>query len=106
VTGIRRTTLAARLKASYGSVENLDPFVRMVAERHLPGQEFGELQAAIWRHQFQALRDGDRFFYANDPELQRIERTYGVGYRHGLAEVIRRNTGVVVQPNVFRAPEE
>ena len=42
----------------------------MVAEPHVPGTEFGELQLAIWKQQFQALRDGDRFFYANDPALQ------------------------------------
>ena len=41
----------------------------MVAEPHVPGTEFGELQLAMWKKQFQALRDGDRFFYGNDPAL-------------------------------------
>jgi len=35
VTGIRRTTVAARLKAIYGSVDRLDAFVGMVSERHV-----------------------------------------------------------------------
>src|SRR5688572_27891729 len=52
VTGIRRTTLASRLRAVYGSVNNIDAFVGMVAERHVSGSEFGELQLAIWRKQF------------------------------------------------------
>ncbi len=43
----------------------------MVAEPHVTGTEFGPLQLAIWKRQFTALRDGDRFFYANDPELVR-----------------------------------
>jgi hypothetical protein len=106
VTGIRRTTLAARLKAIYGSVDSMDAFVGMASERHLPGVEFGELQLAIWKKQFEALRDGDRFFYEGDGELRDIERRYGVTYRHTLAEIIELNTGLDVQPKVFEAPEE
>ena len=56
----------------------------MVAERHVPGTEFGELQLAIWKQQFQALRDGDRFFYLNDPVLREIERRFGIDYRRTL----------------------
>ena len=41
----------------------------MVSEKHVPGTEFGALQLAMWKKQFAALRDGDRFFYANDPVL-------------------------------------
>jgi peroxidase len=43
----------------------------MVSERHLRGTEFGELQLATWRRQFEALRDGDRFFYAVDRRFAR-----------------------------------
>ena len=67
MVGIRRTTLASRLKAIYGSVDKLDAFVGMVSERHVRGTEFGELQLAIWKQQFTALRDGDRFFYRTIP---------------------------------------
>jgi peroxidase len=102
VTGIRRTTVAARLKAIYGEVGNLDAFVGMIAERHVPGTEFGKLQLAIWKRQFEALRDGDRFFYLHDPALPIIERVFGISYRHTLAQIISLNTGVSVQPNVFK----
>jgi hypothetical protein len=101
---VRRTTVAARLRAIYGSVNRIDAFVGMVAERHLPGTEFGELQLAIWKKQFEALRDGDRFFYLHDPVLPTIEALYGVTYRHTLAEIIELNTDVDVQPNVFEVP--
>jgi hypothetical protein len=104
VVGTRRTTLAARLKAIYGSPDKLDAFVGMVSEQHVPGTEFGELQLAIWKKQFQALRDGDRFFYLNDPRLGEIRQQYGLDYRRTLASIIRLNTGTAVRANVFRAP--
>ena len=90
----RASTLAARLKAIYGSVENLDAFVGMLAEPSRPGSELGELQAALWRRQFEALRDGDRFFYQNDPALGAIQRQYGVTYQRTLAELVSLDAGV------------
>jgi peroxidase len=105
VTGTRRTTLAARLRAIYGSVDKVDAFVGMVSEKHIPGTEFGPLQLAIWRKQFTSLRDGDRFFYLNDPALTTISQTYGITYRHTLAELIAADAGVTVEPNVFKAAD-
>ncbi len=103
VSGVRRTTLAARLRAIYGNVDNVEGFVGMVSEKHVPGTEFGPLQRAIWKKQFEALRDGDRFFYLNDPDLETIRQTYGITYRHTLAELIQLDAGVTVQPDVFEA---
>jgi hypothetical protein len=104
VTGVRRTTLASRLRAVYGDVGTLDAFVGMLAEPHVPSTEFGELQLAIWKRQFERLRDGDRFFYANDPALSEIQRRYGVTYRHTLADLIRLDGGARARDNVFRLP--
>jgi len=92
--GVLRTPLAARLKAIYGSVSNVDAFVGMVAEPHVAGAEFGELQLAIWKEQFQASRDGDRFFYLNDPLQSFIRQNYGIDYRRTLAQVIAANTDI------------
>jgi hypothetical protein len=61
----------------------------MMSESHLRGTEFSELQVALWRRQFESLRDGDRFFYLNDPALREIRTRYGISYRHTLAELIR-----------------
>jgi peroxidase len=91
---VRRTPLAARLKAVYGSVDKVDAFVGMVAEAHLPGTEFGPLQLAVWQKQFRALRDGDRFFYGNDPGLSLIKKKYGIDFRHSLADLIAANTDI------------
>lgn len=108
VSGVRKTTLAARLKAIYGSVDKVDAFVGMVSEDHLPGSEFGELQQAMWKEQFEVLRDGDRRFYLNDPDLAAIEHRYGVTYQHSLAEIITMNTDLSsgdIQQNIFYIPE-
>jgi hypothetical protein len=107
VTGIRRTTLASRLKAIYGRVDRVDAFVGMLSERHVPGTEFGPLQLAMWKQQFEALRDGDRFFYLNDPDLARIGEDFGITYRHTLAELISLNSGAHVPADVFEvAPSD
>jgi hypothetical protein len=106
VVGIRRTTLAARLKAIYGDVDKMDAFVGVVSEKHVRGTEFGELQLAIWTKQFEAARDGDRFFYQNDPVLRSIEQNFRIDYQHTLSEIINMNTGVTLQANVFKVVEE
>ena len=102
---VRRTTLAARLRAVYGSVSNLDAFTGMVAERHVSGSELGELQLAIWRDQFRRLRDADRFFYLNDPLQSFIRQNFGIDHRRTLAQIIAANTDIPLsdmQANVFR----
>jgi hypothetical protein len=104
---VRRTTTAARLKALYGSVSNLDAFTGMVAERHVTGSELGELQLAIWKDQFGAARDGDRFFYLNDPLQSYIRQNFGIDSRRTLAQVIAANTDIPaadLNANVFRLP--
>ena len=105
----RATGLAARLKAIYGSVDKLDAFTGMLAEPTNPGTvggEVGELQQAIVGRQFEASRDGDRFFYLNDPNLATIEAKYGITYKHTLGELISLDAGVPrasLQHNVFFA---
>lgn len=56
---------------------------------------------AIWKKQFAALRDGDRFFYLNDPDLATIAQTDGITYRHTLADLIGLDAGIAVSPNFF-----
>ena len=87
-------------------MENIDPYVGMISEPHVAGSEFGELQLALWRKQFEALRDGDRFFYANDPELELIEHEYGISYKVTLAQLIALDTKKpgTLPANVFFAP--
>jgi len=105
----RRTTVAARLRAIYGNVNNVDAFVGMVAEAHSPNSEFGELQQAIWARQFLALRNGDRFFYGNDSALSQIQSQYGIDFHSSLAQIIARNTDLPsadIHPNMFVVAED
>lgn len=107
VEGVRRTSLAARLKAIYGNVDQLDAFVGMVSEPHLSGSDLGELQHAMWKRQFEALRDGDRYFYAWNRLLKRMEHTLsalGLSWEKTLAQVVVDNsdlTAADIQPNLF-----
>jgi hypothetical protein len=81
----------------------------MISEPHVPGTEFGELQRAIWTKQFRALRDGDRFFYGNDPGLSAIQARYGIDFHRTLAQVIASNTDIPaseLNENVFLVPDD
>lgn len=102
---VKRCTVAARLKAIYGSVSNLDAFTGMLAEKHVTGSELGELQRAIWIDQFGAARDGDRFFYLNDPLQSYLRNNFGIDSRKTLSQVIALNSDATGLPaNVFRIP--
>ncbi len=80
-----------------GDVSKVDAFGGMVAERHVAGAEFGELQLASSSRTF-ATATG--FFYANDPALPVIQRLFGIDYRRTLAQIIEADSEV--QDNVFR----
>ncbi len=72
-------TTAAALQAAYGTVDQVELWIGGLAEDHLPGAMVGQTFDVIVARQFQALRDGDRFWYQNqgfDPTTMRqIENT-------------------------------
>jgi hypothetical protein len=108
VTATRASTLAARLAAIYGDTDSLDAITGLMAEPHLPGSEFGELQHAMWAGEFAMLRDGDRFFYENDDALDFIADQYRIRPAGTLAELIADNSEIDrddLQENVFFAEE-
>ena len=61
--------LANALETVYGSVDQIDQWVGLLAEDHLRGSSIGELNHAQLKDQFERLRDGDRFWYQNDSDL-------------------------------------
>ena len=87
-----------QLKSLYGNVDNIDLFVGLLAEDHLPGVAVGETFQAVISEQFLALRDGDRLYYENIfsfAEIAEIEST-------SLADIILRNTDTeILQDNAF-----
>ncbi|KAJ3085918.1 hypothetical protein HK102_013685 [Quaeritorhiza haematococci] len=57
---------ASALTTAYnGNITQLDAFVGGLAEPHVAGANFGELFARSIAQQFQATRDGDRFWFEN-----------------------------------------
>jgi hypothetical protein len=94
--------LQQRLAAAYATVEDIDLWVGGLAEDNEPRAHVGELFFRIIKDQFEALRDGDRFWYEltlNARERERIESTR-------LSDIIKRNTGVgeELQTDVFHVP--
>lgn len=92
------TELQQTLKSLYGSVDNIDLWVGMLAEDHAAGASVGQLAKTVIADQFQRLRDGDRFWY------QRVfaGRTLSDLESTTLADVIKRNTTITnLQSNVF-----
>ncbi len=88
------------LRDLYGTVDQVDPWVGMLAEEHMPGAMFGETIMTIMKDQFKALRDGDRFYFENDPEL--TSEDINMIRQTGLADLVKRNTSLqAMQENVF-----
>jgi hypothetical protein len=93
-------TVQNELASLYGTVDNIDLWVGGLAEDHLRGSSVGPLFTTIMVDQFTRVRDGDRFFFENDPSFsgeqkRELEHTT-------LADIIRRNTGIRnIQDNVF-----
>ena len=61
--------IVAALELVYESVDDIDLWVGMLSEDNLPYASIGELNEAILADQFTRLRDGDRFWYENDSDL-------------------------------------
>ncbi len=83
----------------------MDLWVAGLAEDHVPGAMVGETFRTILIDQFTRLRDGDRFWYENDPFftsnpalMKQVENTE-------LSDIIKRNTSVGWIPgDVLKVP--
>lgn len=92
------------LECVYGTINNIDPWVGMLAEHNHDGSLVGGLRHTIIKQQFAKLRDGDRFFYANDTSLNADEIAFLNSVR--LKDIIELNTAICDLPNnVFYVPE-
>lgn len=90
----------SKLKSLYGNINNIDPWIGILSEDHLPNTSVGRTMHQILKKQFQNLRDGDFYFYLNDPYLPVL--TKFTVMRTTLADVIKRNTKLTnLQSNVF-----
>ena len=80
----------AALASVYESVDDIDLWVGGLSEDAINDSMVGELISAVIIEQFEALRDGDRYWYENtmDPDQQRSIR------ETKLSDIIRRNTSI------------
>ncbi len=110
----RNRAVQRKLKRAYGTVGNIDPWVGGIAEDHIRGASLGPLFARIWRHQFNALRHGDRFYFERRKQfpfqqiakIPTLRKLYWGGKRSAMRRVLLRNTGLrgwEVQRNPFFA---
>lgn len=93
---------AQELEAVYGSIDNLDPWVGLLAEKHMPDAMMGRLLMTILEKQFQDLRDGDRFYYKFDPSFaaEELEAISSIT----LKDLVARNTNIsLMQTELFKA---
>ncbi len=94
----------SRIQNTYANINNIDPWVGMLAERAIPGSVLGQTLNTILTQQFTALRDGDRFYYWNDPVLTDDEKAYI--HNTTLRDIVMYNTGItLLQDNIFGALE-
>jgi peroxidase len=89
----------AGLQAAYGNVNNVGLWTGGLSENHISGALVGETFLTIMSMQFEALRDGDRFWFENQgfdsKTLAEIKDTT-------LADIILRNTDTQhIQDDVF-----
>ena len=80
-----------RLKAAYRDIDELDAIIGILAEEHLEGSTLGQTGYLIIKDQFERIRDGDRLFYLNDPDLRMVKEEIS---NTSLADVIERNTEI------------
>lgn len=96
----------AALERAYGEVRFLDLWIGGLAEEHLPGSMVGETFHTIIADQFQRLRDGDRYWFENDPYFLANPDLLDELRATTLAAIIRRNTAMddEIPDSVFGRP--
>lgn len=83
-------------------INTIDPWPAMLAERSMTGSIFGPTIQRIMTDQFTKLRDGDRFYYLNDPVLSEAEKQ--MISTMTFRDVIMYNSRIdLMQDNVFEA---
>jgi hypothetical protein len=94
--------LRSILSNTYGDINDIDPWIGFMSEDHVNGSIIGEGLNTLLKFQFESLRDGDRYYYENDPAFTEDEIAAIKGTT--LSHVILRNTSIeTLQENVFEA---
>lgn len=94
--------VADALASVYGSCDDIDPWIGMLAEPHVPGAMVGQTLRVVLADQFRRLRDGDRFWY----EAYLPSELVDLVNAQNLSTVLRRTTGLDTEigDNPFLVP--
>jgi len=94
------------LQTAYnGDINKVDAWVGMLSEEHLPNSNMGPTIHSVLKLQFERCRDGDYYFYKNDPyfrpaDISAIDQTT-------LADIIHHNTTLTsIQADAFKASQD
>lgn len=85
--------ISSKLREAYNNdINSIDLWIGLLAEEKLSSSSFGPTMHSILYKQFKALRDGDYYYYKNDPtinanQLSEIRNT-------NLRDIIIRNTSI------------
>ncbi|HJN56281.1 MAG TPA: peroxidase family protein [Candidatus Poseidoniales archaeon] len=92
-------TRVAQLSSLYDNISHVDAYVGMLMEDQLQNASFGPTLTAIWKDQFQRLRDADPSFYlANDALAGILDELNSTR----LSDIILRNSDIqAIQCDVF-----
>jgi len=97
--------LVQKLYEQYdGDINNIDPWVGMLAEKHVPNSMFGELMQTIIVDQFVRIRNGDPFYYLNDSEFTFKEKQEITNTK--LGDIVARTSGMTTIPKSIFLSEE
>lgn len=106
-------TTQSKLATAYeGKVDDVEAWIGMMAEDHLPGGSLGPTVTAVWEAEFKRLRDGDRLFYKKKKlfgkklfrKIRRLREIYASD--NVMAEILFRNTLISsseIAPSVWHA---
>ncbi|TSK13447.1 Eosinophil peroxidase [Bagarius yarrelli] len=94
---LENVVLVRKLLALYGTVWNIDVWVGAISEPALSGGRVGPLLACLIAKQFQALRDGDRFWWEHEGVFSAAQRR---SLRTvSLSRIICDNTQICLVPS-------
>ena len=93
--------VAQALEVAYGTPDKVDPWVGFLSEDHTADSSVGPTLKTVLTDQFTRIRDGDRFYYKNDPDVAKLAPDME---NLRLVDVIKRNTDIEnIQDDLFIA---
>ncbi|MDJ0729968.1 MAG: peroxidase family protein [Crocosphaera sp.] len=95
--------LSETFASVYESIDDVDLWIGGLAEQHVSGGVVGETFQYLIADQFTRLRDGDRFWYGNDPYLKKLKGILGKSIENvSLSNIIEANSDVDIVGSAFR----